>query len=236
MTVSDVVINRSSNKDARLPVDTSRGLSSTLIAGIEALCEHAEDAMDIGNEITVVVELADASGGAGHWPGDDVSVAVVNKWERVLRRLERVPATVIATAHGPCSGPALELLLVADHRITTGDLRLNPPTYHGQPWPGMAVHRLANQLGVAKARRLVLFGTALDATNAARMGIVDEVVDDAGELPEAVGYAATLLSGLSGAELAIRRRLLLDATTTSFEESLGAHLAACDRALRQARA
>jgi isomerase DpgB len=232
MTVSDVVFNRSTTKDARLSVDTSSPLTGTLISGVEALCDHAEDATD---EITVVIELADASGGTGHWPGGEAGVAVVNKWERALRRLERVPATVIATAHGPCSGPALELLLTADHRIAAEDLRLNPPTFHGQPWPGMAVHRLATQIGVARARRLVLFGTALDATTAARIGIVDEVVAGAGELPEAVGYAATLLSGLSGTELAIRRRLLLDATTTPFEESLGAHLAACDRALRQAR-
>ncbi|KOG89867.1 enoyl-CoA hydratase, partial [Streptomyces varsoviensis] len=39
-------------------------------------------------------------------------------------------------------------------------------------------------------------------------------------------------SGLSGKDLAIRRQLLLDARTTSFEDALGPHLAACDRLLR----
>src|SRR5258705_13861427 len=146
MTVSDVVVNRSTTRDARLSVDTSSTLTGTLISGIEALCDHAEDE---ATGTTVVIELADASGGTGHWPGD-VGVAVVNKWERALRRLEKVPATVIAAAHGPCSGPALELLLTADYRVAADDLRLNPPTYHGQPWPGMALHRLANQLGVGK--------------------------------------------------------------------------------------
>ena len=34
----------------------------------------------------------------------------------------------------------------------------------------------------------------------------------------------------------LRRRLLLDAGYTSFEDALGAHLAACDRALRLAAA
>jgi isomerase DpgB len=231
MTVSDIVVNRSTSRDARLAIDTASTLTDTLIKGVEALCDHAEDN---AGPATVVIELHDGSGNAGHWPGD-VGVALVNKWERALRRLERVPAKVIVTVHGACSGPALELLLTADYRIAAADLRLNPPTYHGQPWPGMALHRMVSQLGVAKARKLALFGTALDAQAAADLGIVDEVTDRADQLLEAVDYAATLLSGLSGYELAIRRRLLLDATTTSYEESLGAHLAACDRMLRQVR-
>jgi len=40
----------------------------------------------------------------------------------------------------------------------------------------------------------------------------------------------------TGKEVAIRRQLLLDAAQHSFEEALGAHLAACDRALRRVAA
>ncbi|MCZ9336264.1 enoyl-CoA hydratase/isomerase family protein, partial [Streptomyces sp. TRM76130] len=43
---------------------------------------------------------------------------------------------------------------------------------------------------------------------------------------------AGLAGGLSGKELAIRRQLLFDAANTAFEDALGPHLAACDRALR----
>jgi isomerase DpgB len=39
-------------------------------------------------------------------------------------------------------------------------------------------------------------------------------------------------SAAPGAELAIRRQLMLEAMTTTFEDALGTHLAACDRALR----
>jgi len=41
-------------------------------------------------------------------------------------------------------------------------------------------------------------------------------------------------TAVDGRELSIRRRLLLEAASTSFEDALGAHLAACDRALRRA--
>jgi len=38
----------------------------------------------------------------------------------------------------------------------------------------------------------------------------------------------------SGAELAIRRRLVAEAPATTLEDALGVHLAACDWALRRA--
>jgi isomerase DpgB len=75
----------------------------------------------------------------------------------------------------------------------------------------------------------VLFGLPIDALEALTLGIVDELADDAAA---AVAAAAALVDGLSGKEVAIRRQLMFDATTTSFEDALGMHLGACDRALR----
>ena len=47
--------------------------------------------------------------------------------------------------------------------------------------------------------------------------------------------AVVMLGRVAGAEHAIRRQLLLEAATTSYEDALGAHLAACDRELRRLR-
>jgi isomerase DpgB len=98
----------------------------------------------------------------------------------------------------------------------------------------MALHRLAQQgAGSAAIRRAALFGTPLDATRALALHMVDEVTDDVeGSLTAAVELTAPF----TGSELAIRRQLLLDARTVPFEEALGAHLAACDRALRRVSA
>jgi isomerase DpgB len=38
---------------------------------------------------------------------------------------------------------------------------------------------------------------------------------------------------MDGAEMAIRRQLIFEAGSTTFEDALGAHLAAADRALRR---
>jgi isomerase DpgB len=40
------------------------------------------------------------------------------------------------------------------------------------------------------------------------------------------------LKAVDLSDLSVRRRLLLESPTVSYEEALGVHLAACDRALR----
>ncbi len=79
----------------------------------------------------------------------------------------------------------------------------------------------------------MLFGTPIEATEALALCLVDELADD---VVTALAAATELTGAVSGAELAIRRQLMLDAATVSFEDALGRHLAACDRALRQASA
>lgn len=200
-------------------------LDMPVIESVGAACGQAEDA---GDEAVVLVHVGPVGvpdGDGRRWPGE-VAIHLVNRWEQALRKLERVPAATIGVAEGDCHGPALEALLTTDYRVAAADFRIDRT---GPFWPGMAIHRLANQLGVAKARGLVLSTTSLSAEDALAHGLVDEIADD-----PAAAVAARLrtVGGFPGKELAIRRRLLLDATTTSFEDALGAHLAACDRTLR----
>ncbi|MET8831852.1 enoyl-CoA-hydratase DpgB [Streptomyces sp. NPDC004610] len=211
----------------RLRVDGGQPPTPETVAAVAALCDGAEEP---GGHGPVVVELSGTP--AGCWT-DGLTVGLVSKWERVLRRLERLPTTTIAVADGDCGGTALDVLLVTDLRIATPSLRLVPPVTDGATWPGMALHRLVQQTsGTAAVRRAVLHGTPLDAARALALHLVDEVTDDPSAAVAAAGYTAAF----TGSELAIRRQLLLDARTVPFEEALGAHLAACDRALRRASA
>jgi isomerase DpgB len=155
-----------------------------------------------------------------------IDIQLINKWERALRRLERLDALTVAVADGPCGGVALEALLATDYRFATATASLCP-----SPWPGMGLYRLANQAGAAVVRRAVLLGVPIPAAEARDIGLIDELVADPAT---AVAAVPGLLGMSSTSELAIRRRLLLDAVTTSYEEALGRHLAACDRQLRRA--
>ena len=72
-------------------------------------------------------------------------MALVSKWERGLRRLERLDMTTVAMATGDCGGLALDALLATDYRVATSDVRLLVPVAGGATWPGMAIYRLAQQ-------------------------------------------------------------------------------------------
>jgi isomerase DpgB len=206
-------------------VDGRRPLSAELVAALGTACDSAEDR---GDRNMVILHVS----GAPEEPLDgDVTVALVSKWERVLRRLERLPAATIAVASGECGGLALEALFATDYRIATTSVRLLMPLRAGATWPGMLLYRLVRQAGTAAVRRAVLFGVPIAAADAVAMGLIDELTIDT---PGALAAAAELAEAIPGTELAIRRQLMQDASAVSFEDALGAHLAACDRVLRRA--
>lgn len=213
--------------DLVIRVDGRRPLSAEFVAALGAACDSAEDRGD-GNTLIFHV-----SGAPALPPADNVTVALVSKWERALRRLERLPVATIAVASGKIGGLALEVLLATDYRIATASAHLVMPARAGATWPGMVLYRLARQAGAAAVRRAVLFGVPIVATEAVAMHLIDELTVNT---PGALAAAAELAQAVPGAELAIRRQLIQDAEMVSFEEALGAHLAACDRMLRQATA
>jgi isomerase DpgB len=204
-------------------VDGAEPLSLETVHALSALCDRCEDAGPDAVAVLVVSGHASAS-------ADSPALALVNKWERALRRLERLDVPTVALVSGSCGGTALDALLATDHRIAAPGTRLELSATADGVWPGMALYRLTNQLGLARTRRNVLFGAPIDAERGLELGLFDQVADEPAEafaaLVEALGRATC--SGL-----AVRRQLMLDATTTSFEEALGRHLAACDRALRE---
>lgn len=203
-----------------------------LTAAVDDVCRRAEQA---AAPPCVVVHLGDGAPPPPRaWPVD-ADVQDVNRWERALRRLERSDSVTVAVARGACAGPALDLLLTADYRIATHDLRLLLPVNEGRLWPGMAVHRLTQQIGAARTRQLVLWGHEMTAPLAQRLALVDEVAVDS-ELATTIRAAVLLLGRTAGPELAISRQLIAEASGTSYEDALGAHLAACDRELRRTSA
>jgi len=218
---------RGTAPDQVLEIDGAQPLSAGLVTALAACCDQAESA---GEHAAVLLRVSGAPGAA---EPDGLTVALVSRWERALRRLERLPAVTIAVAPGDCGGTALDALLAADYRIGAAGTRLVPAFTGGATWPGMALYRLAHQAGAAAVRRAVLFGTPIGAADALAMHLLDELADD---LDTALAAAAELAGACSGAELAIRRWLMLEARTVSFEDALGTHLSACDRALRRTAA
>jgi len=207
----------------------SVGRNQSLTSACSSLNEFSAIIESHEGQSVALVQLED--GAPTPWPGD-ISVQDANRWERAIRRLEHSAAIVITTASGRCGGTALDFLLVSDYRIAGPDFNLELPINSGQFWPGMAIHRLVQQVGLARARQIVLWGQSMDVHLCLSTGLIDEVSED---FASATARLTSLVTGRKGSELAIRRRLLLEATSAPYEEALGPHLAACDRELRRLR-
>ncbi|MCI3928104.1 enoyl-CoA-hydratase DpgB [Streptomyces sp. AN091965] len=207
-----------------LRLDGTRPLSAESIEEMVDLCDRADDHRDSG-PVTVHVTGVPPAGWA-----TELTVGVVSKWERAVRRFERLGRLTVAVASGDCAGTALDVLLAADVRIAAPGTRLLPSWAGGATWPGMTVHRLTQQAGAAGIRRAVLLGAPIEADRALALNLVDEVTEDPATVLAALAEAA---GAVDGTEMAIRRQLIFEAGSTAFEDALGRHLAACDRTLRR---
>ncbi|MDT9002105.1 enoyl-CoA-hydratase DpgB [Paucibacter sp. APW11] len=203
--------------------------SARLMAEIGRACDEAED-----NPGTVLqIQLHGVAPGTPSqcaW-GEGAEVQLVSQWERTLRRLERLPAPLIAAFEGDCVGLLFDVLLIADYRIAAPNTRFELPKVHSAVWPGMTLYRLTSQLGIGAARRLVLFGQVLSAEQALSTGLLDELDAEPRSRAEAFCQQTAVPAWR---DVAVRRRLMLEVASTPYEEALGAHLAASDRTLRAA--
>jgi isomerase DpgB len=217
------VVTAARADDLVLRVDGSRAVSAADIEALLRLCDRAEDAYSAGVLVAYVSGVP--------LPGwtRALSIGLLTKWERAVRRLERLGVATVAVAAGDTGGAALDVLLATDFRIAVAGTRLIVAADGEATWPGMSLYRLGRQVA-AGLRRAALLGTPIEAGRAVAAGLMDVVVEEPGD---ALAEVAAAAGDLAGKELAIRRQLLLDAGQYSFEEALGAHLAACDRALRR---
>lgn len=99
------------------------------------------------------------------------------RWQRLLDELERIPQVTVAVLHGWVIGGAALLAASCDLRIGADDTKIRiPEVAMGIPltWGGNA--RLARELGLPRARDLVMTGRTLDAVTAESWGFITQRV------------------------------------------------------------
>ncbi len=143
------------------------------------------------------------------------------------RRL-RVP--VIAAVNGVCAGGGLHFVADADFAIAAESASfLDPHVGVGQV-SGIEPASLALRMPLGAISRLVLAGRAgrIGAAEALRLGLVIEVLPDAGLMPRALELAAAVADA-SPAALAETRRLLRDLVDSVLEPAMAAGWLAVQR-------
>lgn len=97
--------------------------------------------------------------------------------EGVARRIAQLPMPTIAAIEGNALGGGLELALCCDLRIAASRARLGLPEVRLAVTPGAGgTQRLPRVVGPARAKELILTGRVIGAEEAARIGLVHEVV------------------------------------------------------------
>jgi enoyl-CoA hydratase len=149
--------------------------------------------------------------------------------ERTATRLAALPMPTIAAIEGNALGGGLELALACDLRIASERARLGLPEVRLAVIPGAGgTQRLPRVVGLARAKELILTGRVLDAPEAARIGLVHEVVPAGGAITRATQIGEEIAAR---GPVAVREaKHLLDAALDQpLEDGLAAELEASIR-------
>jgi enoyl-CoA hydratase/carnithine racemase len=95
-----------------------------------------------------------------------------------MMAVEHATKPVIAAIEGNCFGASVALTLAADFRVAATNARFAiTPAKLGALYLRSDLHRLVAAIGQGQARRMIFTATALGASEAAAIGLVDHLLD-----------------------------------------------------------
>ena len=117
----------------------------------------------------------------------------VMKQPTIFDAVERISKPVIAAINGFCLGGGMELALACDIRIASTGARFGQPEVNLGIIPGGGgTQRLPRIVGLGAASRMILTGDLIDAQEALRLRLVEEVVAPDALMPRAIAIAEAI--------------------------------------------
>ncbi len=167
---------------------------------------------ELGQNADVRVILLTGAGEKAFVAGADISELaslsplegeqLATRGQRIFHLIENCGKPVIACINGFALGGGCELALACTLRLASSNARLGQPEVKIGIIPGYGgTQRLPRLIGKGAALKMILTGEAVGATEALRMGLVDEVVEPDQLMPRAEKIAQTI-AGM--APLAVR--------------------------------
>jgi enoyl-CoA hydratase len=156
--------------------------------------------------------------------------------ETVLRRIERLPKPSIAAVNGIAFGGGLELALACDLRVVDEHARLGVPEIKLGLLPGAGgTQRLPRIVAPAVALAMLMTGDPIDAAEAHRIGLANEVAPAGTALERATAIGRVLATRAPLALAAVKRlrdawALPLDVALEHERETVANLFATADRA------
>jgi enoyl-CoA hydratase len=185
--VADIVIDRPDKMNAITPamifalqracreVDADKDVRVVTIAGA------GEKAFSAGSDLNALADLSDVLAFR-----DRVEYAAL---------VRDIKKPVIAALKGWVLGGGMEIAIAADIRVAGRSAKIGgPEVTRGWIGGGGASQMLPRLVGVGQAMKLLLAGEPVDAETALRIGLVEEVVDDADVLARVQALAQKIAS------------------------------------------
>ena len=170
---------------ATVTIDRPEQLNALTVETLEAIEEALDEAADRDARALVVAGAGDEAFVAGA----DISYMVdmstpeaqayAELGHRVAEAIETFPAPTVAAVDGYAFGGGCELALACDLRVAAESAVLGQTEIDLGIIPGWGgTQRLPDLVGDEVARRLIFLGERIDASEAAEVGFVGEVVAD----------------------------------------------------------
>lgn len=125
-----------------------------------------------------------------------------------LLKYDAYAKPIVAAVNGDCVGGGLELLLATDVRAAVPTARFGLPEVKWSIYPfGGATVKLIPQIGYVHAMNLLLTGRLIDATEAARISLINRVIPADGLMAWALETAEAIAANSPSAVQAVKRQI-----------------------------
>ena len=149
----------------------------------------------------------------------DTVFKMLDSFHSIFRALNQISKPVVAVVDGPALGGGCELIAACDIVICSERARFGQPEIKLGVFPPVAAIILPRIIGEKKAREMILLGEILEADEALRLGLVNQVVPSR-DLSQQAEAVLGKLRELSSASLQFTRSALDLGSNGEFESAL----------------
>jgi enoyl-CoA hydratase/3-hydroxyacyl-CoA dehydrogenase len=135
-------------------------------------------------------------------------LSMVKDFQALNDRIEALPKPIIASLHGHALGGGFEIALACDFRFASQSADVGQTEINLGFIPGAGgTQRITRLVGPALAKKIIFTGDRIPSSEALKLGLVDQVVDDA-KLAEEVHKFASILAEKPPLALAAAKRAI----------------------------